>query len=182
MKAAVLTLSAAAIVVAGAAAPAVAQLKPVAPQRGIILKPVDVPSFASLEAFYAHVAKTRGFTDPTSPFAVQQIESQASLDHLRDYSGDPIVVVKLDAPRAGQNATFFVLRQKADHLSLLGEMSGRSYEPTLARGHLEFVLDAGQRTAPAPRYQVDGDFLINLADLANLERDDPVVLDVEHAF
>jgi len=181
MKAALLTLSAA-IVVVGAAAPAFAQLRPVAPQRSIMLKPIDVPSFASFEEFYSHVAKTRGFTDPTSAFAVQQIESQASVDHLRDYSGDPIVVVKLDPPRAGQNATFFVLRQKTDHWALLGEMSARSYESTIARGHLEFVLDVGQRAASAPRYQVDGDFLINLADLASLDRGDPVTLDVEHAF
>lgn len=181
MKAVLLTLSAA-IVVAGAAAPALAQLRPAPLPRGVMMKPVDVPSFASYEEFYAHVAKTRGVADPASALAVQQIESQASVDHLRDYSGDPIVVVKLDATRVGENATFFVLRQKTDHLALLGQMSARSYESTIARGHLEFVLDVGQRAALAPRYQVDGDFLINLADLASLDRGDPVALDVEHAF
>jgi hypothetical protein len=61
-------------------------------------------------------------------------------------------------------------------------MNARSFESSTASGHLEFVLDAGQRGTQALRYQVDGDFLINLADLAALDRNDPVELDVKRAF
>lgn len=61
-------------------------------------------------------------------------------------------------------------------------MSGHSYETSTRSGHLEFVLDVGNGVAQAPRYQVDGDFLINLADLASLDRNDPVVLDINRAF
>ena len=181
MRAAILASCAAFIAVT--AMPVFAQWagKPVYPQRGIIMMPLEVPSFPSLREFYSHVAKDRGLADPEGDFAIQQIEARASVDHLRAPSGDPVIVVKVEAPRAGDNASFFVLREKPDHLCLLGEMNGRSYESTTANGHLELVLDAG-RGAQAPRYQVDGDFLIDLAALARLDRDDPVELDVKHAF
>lgn len=43
------------------------------------------------------------------------------------------------------------------------------------------MLDERGRAEPS-RYQVDGEFLINLADLAVLDRNDPVQLDVRHGF
>ena len=167
-----------------AASPVFAQLasRPARGSPAIMLAPIEVSSFATYRDFYAHIAKKRGLAEPEGDLAIGQIESRASIEHLHDYSGDPIVVVKLDAPRAGDNSSFFVLREKSDHLCLLGEMKARSYESTTASGHLEFVLDVGRRVAPAPRYQVDGDFLVDLADLASLDRDDPLELDVKHAF
>jgi hypothetical protein len=181
---------AAAFVAALTAAPAFAQYagKPFLPRGGggVFLTqpqiPADVRSFETYRDFYVHIAKERGLADPEGDFAVQQIESHTSLEHLRDYSGEPITVVKLDATRPGDNSSFFVLREKEDHLRLLGEMNARSFESSIASGHLEFVLDVGRHVAQAPRYQVDGDFLINLADLASLDRNDPVELDIKHAF
>jgi hypothetical protein len=157
------------------AAPVMWHLTPDAP-------PAEVSSFRTCRELYAHIAKKRGLANADSDLAVQQIESHASVEHLRDYSGDAIVVVKLEAPRAGDDASFFVLREKDDHLRLLGEMQARGYESSTSSGHLEFVLDVGPSLAPAPRYQVDGDFLIDLADLASLDRDDPVELDVRNGF
>jgi hypothetical protein len=72
------------------------------------------------------------------------------------------------------------MRDVEDRLRLLGQMNGYSYETTTARGHLEFVLDVRGRMTP--RYQVDGEFLINLADLADLDRNDPVQLDAARGF
>ncbi len=172
-----------------AAIPVVAQYapKPFYPRgSGVFMtqpqNAAEVRSFATFRELYAHIAKKRGLADPEGDLAIQQIESHASIEHLRDYSGESITVVKVDAPRAGDDPSFFVLREKEDHLRLLGEMNARSFESSTASGHLEFVLDVGQRGAQAPRYQVDGDFLINLADLAALDRNDPVELDVRHAF
>jgi hypothetical protein len=192
MRAAFLALPVA-IVVVVAAAPVFAQLgdgKPVYPRVAAPVvrlltqeqTPADPSSFHTYREFYAYVAKKRGLADPEGALAVQQIESHASVERLRDYSGDTIAVVKLDAPRAGDNASFFVLREKESHLRLLGEMNARSYESSTSSGHLEFVLDAGLHAAQASRYQVDGDFLINLADLAGLDRNDPVELDVRNGF
>ena len=187
MRAAFLLLPTA-IVTLVAAAPVWAQFagKPVYPRVGAMTltqpKPTEVSSFATYREFYAQVAKRRGLADPDGELAVQQIESHASVEHLRDYSGDSIVVVRLDPSGADGNASFYVLREKEERLRLLGEMQGRSYESSTASGHLEFVLDVDRRTTQSPRYQVDGDFLINLADLANLDRNDPIELDVRHAF
>lgn len=190
MKAAFLTVPAACVALV-AGWPVVAQFagKPVypivaTPRAAIMtqLKPAEVSSFASYREFYAHVARKRGLADPQGEFAIQQIEARASVEHLRDYSGETIVVVRLDPPRVGDNASFFVLREKEDRLRLLGEMTARSSETSTASGHLEFVLDGGRRVAQPPRYQVDGDFLINLADLASLDRDDPIELDVRNGF
>ncbi len=62
-------------------------------------------------------------------------------------------------------------------------MNGYGYETTTARGHLEFVLDVRGRASTAPRYQVDGEFPRSiLAELASLERNDPVDLDVARGF
>jgi hypothetical protein len=191
MRAAFLALPVA-IVALIAAAPAFAQLgggKPIYPRLGAGVarmltqdaKPAEASSFDTLRKFYAHVAEKRGLADPQSDGAVHQIETHASVRHLRDYSGDSIVVVRVDPARADEDASFFVLREKESHLRLLGEMKARSYESSTSSGHLEFVLDLG-RVAPPPRYQVDGNFLINLADLASLDRDDPVELDVRNGF
>jgi hypothetical protein len=173
-----------ALVALASAAPALAQfaVKPVYPRQAVMVMPIEVPSFATYREFYAHVAKKRGLPDPESSFAIQQIESHSTVEHLRDYSGAPIAVVKLEQPGADGNYSFFVLRENESHLCLLGEMSGRSYESTTSSGHLEFELDAGRRTAQPLPYQVDGDFLINVADLASLDRNDPIEPDIQHAF
>src|SRR5262245_23589349 len=131
-----------------AAAPAFAQLgdgKPVYPRIAAPAvrfltqgeKPAEKSSFESYREFYADVAKKRGLADPDGDFAVQQIESRVSVEHLRDYSGDSIAVVKLDAARASDNASFFVIREKEGRVRVLGEMKGRAYESSTARGHLE---------------------------------------------
>jgi hypothetical protein len=191
MRAAFLALPVA-LVALIAAAPALAQLgggKPIYPRVGAGVatmiaqdaKSAEASSFDTLHQFYAHVAKKRGLADPESDGAVAQIKAHASVQHLHDYSGDSIVVVKVDPARADEEASFFVLREKESHLRLLGEMMARSYESSTSSGHLEFVLDLG-RVAPPPRYQVDGNFLINLADLASLDRNDPVELDVRNGF
>lgn len=156
--------------------------KPVYPRQGIMVLPVQVRSFASFRDFYASIAAERNLPDPESDFAIQQIESRASLDHLRDYSGDPIVVVKLEQPDAPGQYSFYVMREAENRLRLLGQMNGDSYESTTARGHLEFVLNVRGPVATASRYQVDGDFLIDLADLASLDRNEPVALDVARGF
>jgi hypothetical protein len=171
-----------ALVAAAVCNPVFAQLmsKPVYPNRGMIAFGIPMKSFASYRDFYASVAAARKLPDPEGDVAVQQIESHASIDHLRDYSGDPIIVVKLEQPGTPGLFSFYVMREAASRLRLLGQMSGYGYETTTARGHLEFALDVGARAAP--RYQVDGEFLINLADLADLDRNDPVPLDAARGF
>jgi hypothetical protein len=172
-----------AILAAAVSAPTFAQLaqKPIYPWNGTFLTMVQVQSFANYRDFYASVAATRRLPDPESDLAIQQIESRASIDHLRDTSGDPVVVVKLEQPEAPGLYSFYVLREVGNRLRLLGQMNAYGYEATTARGHLEFELDVRGR-ATAPRYQVDGDFLINLSDLASLDRNDPVDLDVRRGF
>jgi hypothetical protein len=172
-----------AVAAAAVSAPTFAQLmeKPVYPRNGTFVTMIQVQSFAGYRDFYASVAAARQLPDPESDLAIQQIESRASIDHLRDYSGDPIVVVKLEQSDVPGTYSFFVLREVENRLRLLGQMSGSGYEATTVRGHLEFELDVRGR-ATAARYQVDGDFLINLSDLASLDRNDPVDLDVRRGF
>ncbi len=183
MKAGFLAAPLAVAAVLGAA-PAFAQLlgKPVYPRPGPVgFVSVPMRSFDSYRDFYASIATERHLADPESDFAIQQIESRVSLDHLRDYDGDPIMVVKLEQPDVPGKYSFYVMREVEGRLRLLGQMDGYGYETTTARGHLEFVLDVHGRAA-SPRYQVDGEFLIDLADLAGLDRNDPVPLDVRHGF
>ena len=141
---------------------------------------VPMQSFARYRDFYASLAAVRKLPDPEGDVAIQQIESHASIDHLRDYTGDPIIVVKLEQPEKPGLYAFYVVREVESRLHVLGQMNGYGYETTTARGHLEFVLDVRGRAAP--RYQVDGEFLINLADLADLDRNDPVPLDAARGF
>jgi hypothetical protein len=171
-----------AVVAAAVCTPVFAQLmsKPVYPNRGMIVFDIPMKSFASYRDFYASVAAARKLPDPEGDVAVQQIESHASIDHLRDYSGDPIIVVKLEQPETPGLYAFYVMREVESRLRVLGQMNGYGYETTTARGHLEFVLDVRGRAAS--RYQVDGEFLINLADLADLDRNDPVQLDAARGF
>jgi hypothetical protein len=183
MKAGFLALPLAAIA-ALIAAPAFAQImqKPVYPRVGPLgFANVPMRSFESYRDFYASIAAERHFADPESDFTIQQIQSRASLDPLRDYDGDPIVVVKLDQPDAPGKYSFYVIREVENRLHLLGQMNGYGYETTTSSGHLEFTLDVRGR-ATSPRYQVDGQFLINLADLAELDRNDPVPLDIKNGF
>lgn len=183
MKAGVLAFSVA-VIAAAVCPPAFAQLmlKPVYPNRGMVgFTMIEVPSFASLRDFYASLAEAQRLPDPRSDFAIQSIESRASVEHLRDGSDDSIVVVKVEQPASPGQYAFHVMREKEGHLRLLGSMNGNGYETSTARGHLEFVVDAGTR-APAQRFQVDGDFLVNLSDLARLDRNDPVELDAPHGF
>lgn len=189
MKTGVLGL-AIALAAALVASPSVAQLpqlaqlaqKPVYPRQGLFGVMVLMPSFKSYRDFYSSIAAERHLADPESDFAIQQIESRASVDRLRDYSGDPVVVVKLEQPNAPGMYSFYVMREAESRLGLLGQMNGYGYESSLARGHLEFVLDVRQLAAMPQRYQVDGDFLIDLASLASLDRNDPVNLDVARGF
>jgi hypothetical protein len=156
--------------------------KPVYPRQGVFGLTVQVRSFASFRDFCASIAAERHLTDPESDFAIQQIESRAGVDRLRDYSGAPIVVLKLEQPNSPGLYSFYVMREVENRLRLLGQMSGYGYESTTARGHLEFVLDVRGRAAMPPRYQVDGEFLVDLSDLASLDRNDPVDLDVARGF
>jgi hypothetical protein len=74
------------------------------------------------------------------------------------------------------------MREKKDgRLRELGQMNGASYDTVTELGLLEFFVHTGTR-APVQRFQVDGEFLINLADLASLDRNDPVELDARHGF
>jgi len=183
MKAGLLALPVACAAVL-AAVPSFAQLaqKPVYPRQGYFAQTVQMRSFESYRDFYASIAAERQLPDPASDFAIQQIESRASIDRLRDDAGDPIAVVKLEQPGTPGQYSFYVLREAENRLRLLGQMHGYGYETTTARGHLEFVLDVRGPASAAPRYQVDGEFLINLAELASLERNDPVDLDVARGF
>jgi hypothetical protein len=183
MKAGFLALPAA-FAAAPIGAPSFAQLaqKPVYPRQGVFGATVQMRSFESYRDFYASIAAERKLPDPDSDFAIQQIESRASVDHLRDYSGDPIVVVKLEQPNTPGQYSFYVMREAESRLRLLGQMNGYGYESSTARGHLEFVLDVRGRAATPSRYQVDGEFLIDLSDLASLDRNDPVELDVARGF
>src|SRR5262245_49346864 len=118
MKAGFLALPLAALA-AAVCTPAFAQLvqKPVYPRSGVIgFANVPMRSFASYRDFYASLAKERQLADPESDLAIQQIESGASLDHLRDYDGKPIVVVKLEQPGAAGTYSFYVMREVENRL------------------------------------------------------------------
>jgi hypothetical protein len=183
MRAGFLAISAA-IAAATVSTSAFAQLmqKPVYPRAGIVgFGNLPMQSFASYRDFYASVAAARQLPDPQSDVSIQQIESRASIDQLRDYSGDTIVVVKLEQLDAPGLYSFYVMREVDERLRLLGQMNGYGYETTTATGHIVFVLDLRGR-ATSPRYQVDGEFLINLADLASLDRNDPLDLDIARGF
>lgn len=179
MKAGFLALS----VTMAACTPAFAQLmsKPVYPRSAAGFTMIQVLSFASLRDFYASVAEARHLPDPRSDAAIQLIESRASVEHLRDGTEGPIVVVKIEQPELPGQYAFHVMREKDGRLRVLGQMNGVRYDTLTERGLLEFFVAPVTR-APVQRFQVDGEFLINLSDLESLDRSDPVDLDVRHGF
>jgi len=174
-----------AIITMSIATPGIAQLVPRPPYPAAwpnVLIPV--PRFADYAEFFAHVAKVCRLPTSESPLVAQQLEARSTIDRLRDYSGEPIVVVTLDLDSADGNYSFYVLRETSRGLRLLGEMAGRGYHVTIERGHLDFMLKVSGHDAQAtpPRYQVDGDFLVNLADLDALARGVPIEPDWKTAF
>jgi|GEM_PF-2220689 len=172
-----------------ATTPVFAQLaqSPVVPGVTVTPRPLPLPTstFTDLTQFFAHVAALRGpiaSVDPGS--AAAALQARSPVEQLRGSSGEAIVVVKVGVPSAEGNYPFYVMRETPRGLLLLGEMSGRSYHPTTERGILELIVDVSGSDAPVTpaRYQVDGYFLVNLADLAGLERNDPVQPDWKRAF
>ena len=182
MKAGFLALSVS-VVAAAACMPAFGQWmpKPVYPRGASGFMMIPMLSFANLRDFYASIAEAQHFPDPHDDFTILAIESRASVDRLHDGSDGPLIVVKIEQPDVPGLYAFHVMREKEGRLRVLGQMNGASYDTLTERGLLEFLVRTGPR-APVQRFQVDGEFLINLADLPSLDRNDPVDLDVRNGF
>ena len=143
---------------------------------------------------FGYIAETTHLGKADDADLVRRLNSNSSMDRLHDYSGESILVVKVEllgddassrvrSPEG--NYPFFVFRDTGHGYLLLGQMDGRAYEWSIPNRHLQFRMStaaAGQKTA-AVRYEVNQAYLVNLTELAQSERrHERFVADLSHAF
>lgn len=126
--------------------------------------------------------------------AIQSLRAESSVDHLHDYLGEVILVVKPELLGASGESRiraadgtypFFVFRQSEHGWFLLGRMDGKGYEWSTQSRHLVFQMSAeqpgGARTVV--RYEVNPSALVNLSLLARQEQEfHPAAPDLHKAF
>lgn len=126
--------------------------------------------------------------------AIESMRTESSVDHLHDYRGEVILVVKPELLGVGGrsrtraadgNYPFFVFRQSENGWFLLGQMQGTGYEWSTQSRHLVFRMSAEQ-SGGAPtvvRYEVNPSALVNLTLLAREEQEyHPSSPDLHNAF
>jgi hypothetical protein len=136
---------------------------------------VPVPlTFSDLSDLFAYVAQSRGLGRASDAELSREIASSSSVQQLRDYSTDPILVVKADlldhngASRLRSpngNYPFYVLRATPTSLVLMGMMFGTAYRSHFEgkQLHFEMQLNTSPHSSKAMSYLVDEDVLINLS-------------------
>jgi hypothetical protein len=150
--------------------------------------------FPDYQQVFGYIAAETGLGKADDMELAQRLNSSSSIDHLHDYSGESIIVVKPEllgtddksrVQSALGNYPFFVFREMNDGYVLLGEMEGRSYEWSIPNRHLQFLMTAtaqNHRTT-SDRYEVNQAFLVNLTELAKSEKHhDRVVIDAVHSL
>ena len=150
--------------------------------------------FPDYQQLFGYVAAETGLGEADDRELAQRLSSSSSIDHLHDYSGESIIVVKPellgtdDKSRVQSvlgNYPFFVFREMNDGYVLLGEMEGRSYEWGIPNRHLQFVMiaSAPNHRTTSDRYEVNQAYLVNLTELAKSEKHhDRVVIDAVHSL
>ena len=172
-----------------------AQFNPFPPPHGDTssVGPLSRP-FLDYQQLFGYIAAETGLGEAGDTELAQRLSSSSSIDHLHDYSGESIIVVKPEllgtddksrVQSALGNYPFFVFREMNDGYVLLGEMEGRSYEWSIPNRHLQFLMTAttpNHRTS-SDRYEVNQAYLVNLTDLAKSEKHhDRVVIDAVHSL
>ena len=158
--------------------------------------PIPPPAgtvFPNYQQLFGYIAAATGLGKNDDAELAQRLNSSSSIDHLHDYSGESILVVKPellatnDTSRvrsAKGNYRFFVFRDTGMGYMLLGEMEGRSYKWSIPNRHLQFQVSAttqNHRTT-SDRYEVNTFYLVNLTELAKSEkRHERIVIDLRHA-
>jgi hypothetical protein len=144
------------------------------PEAGPTLAVPVLQTFPDLSYLFAYVAQSRGVGSANDSELSQQIASSSSVEQLRDYMADPILVVKADLldhngrsrlRSLNGNYPFYVLRATADSLVLLGTMFGTAYSAHLDEKqlHFEVQLNTGQHTTKTMSFLVDENALVNLS-------------------
>ena len=150
--------------------------------------------FPDYQQLFGYIAAETGLGKADDAELAQRVNSSSSIDHLHDYSGESIIVVKPEllgtddksrVQSALGNYPFFVFREMNDGYVLLGEMEGRSYEWSIPNRHLQFQMTtttANHRTT-SDRYEVNQAYLVNLTELAKSEKHhERVVIDAVHSL
>jgi hypothetical protein len=150
--------------------------------------------FPDYQQLFGFIAAETGLGKVDDAELAQRLNSSSSIDHLHDYSGESIIVVKPELLGADDksrvqsalgNYPFFVFREMNDGYVLLGEMEGRSYEWSIPNRHLQFQMTtttANHRTT-SDRYEVNQAYLVNLTELAKSEKHhERVVIDAVHSL
>ena len=150
--------------------------------------------FPDYPQLFGYIAAATGLGKNDDAELAQRLNSSSSIDHLHDYSGESILVVKPELLAANDtsrvrsatgNYRFFVFRDTGTGYMLLGEMEGRSYKWSIPNRHLQFQVSAttqNHRTT-SDRYEVNTFYLANLTELAKSEkRHERVVIDLRRAI
>jgi len=164
---------------------AVAQIHAVPPA------PVDprrqTPLLADETQVFGFIAATLHLGSADDSELIHRLETSSSVDHLHDYRGEAIFVVKpelLDPSGASRvrapdgNYPFFVFRQSEHGWLLLGQMLGRGYDWSTLTRHLIFNMSVARPhgVTSVVRYEVNSAYLVDLTELARNERRDEKVI------
>jgi hypothetical protein len=153
------------------------------------IAPVAVPSplhFNDMTEVYRYIIRSRGLGNPGDDALVGALVAGSPVQKVRDISGKFLTVIKTDLVTDGRsrlastegNFPYYVLRQTADGITLLGTMYGESYTANLKDDHLQFTMRLRMATGQEHemRFQVRDETLVNLTPL-NSERH-PYISDV----
>lgn len=153
-------------------------------QAGRIIPPIPPASPAIVlsgeEQTFRFIAHELHLDESTE--AVESLRAESSIDHLHDYRGEAILVVKPElrgargesrTRAADRNYPFFVFRQTEHGWFWLGQMQGTGYEWSTQSRHLVFRMYSEQPggVQMVVRYEVNSSALVNLTLLAREERE-----------
>ena len=131
--------------------------------------------FNDLAEVYRYIVQTRGLGKADDEALVRALVADSKVEQVRDSSGAPLTVIRADLVAGGTsrlasaqgNYPYYVLRQNAEGITLLGTMFGDGYATSRMDGHLQFTMRlrmaAGQ--VRQMRFQVRGEALVNLTPL-----------------
>jgi len=159
-------LTLAGIVVHGAAASG----SPAPQLRPLISGPVY---FHSQDDLFSRIAAESQLGDPEDRKLLAQLAADSHVEHLRD-STSALTVVQVDLRNADGtsrarspdgNYYYYVVRDTAKGLLLLGRMYGQGYESHLEDGYLQFdvKLHRGATRIISIRFRAEDSALVNLS-------------------
>lgn len=137
------------------------------------LRPAPRVVLQDYSRLYAWIIVDRKLGDPYDDALVRELQSQSRVEHFRDGSANPIVVIKVELfDKAGISLTrskygdypFYVVRETPRGLLLMGRMFGSAYRSTFADGKLEFLVDLHPTAARTVRmrFRAEDGVLVNL--------------------